>query len=159
MVLGASMIMRNELILALCLVGLATDVVAADHTTTVAGWTLQLFDRNDVCILKYTKDSISDEITLTPAPPCRFIEKTGKGVQIERFETKGKKRTLVLVFGTPYQNDTLKSPGKNCGTTSQAIMLTDSNVHLSKRIAEGGLRCEGEEVDKREFIIFDKEWR
>jgi len=161
MVLGISVIHHRLLLLALCLVGWTTMSLATEQTATVGGWRLHLLDRNGVCILEYTRGGVTKEFTLTPTPPCRFVDRPGAFPQTARLRTKSKMRTLVLVFGTPYQDTSFNLPAKDvyCGTVSQAVMLTNKKVYLSQRIAEGGLRCEGYGVDEREFMIFNEEWR
>lgn len=149
------------LLLVSCLAGWVTAAMATDQTVTVVGWTLHLFDRNGRCVLEYTQGCVTGVFSLAPTPPCRFVDEPGAFPQTAQFKTEGKQRTLVLVFGTPYHGTDLNLPAKNvyCGTASQAVMLTNNKIYLSKRIAEGGLRCEGYGVDKREFAIFDEEWR
>lgn len=149
------------LAMALLLAGCAKPATATDQTAAVAGWQLHLLDRDGVCVLEYAKDGMTGEFTLAPAPPCRFVDEAGAFPQTEQFKSKGSNRTLVIVFGTPYRGAPVKlqTKGAYCGTDSQAVMLADKDIRLSRRVAAGGIRCEGYGVDQREFVIFDEEWR
>lgn len=154
------MIPYGLLLIILLFPGYTTAAIATDQTVTVMGWKLHLIDRAGSCVLEYTKGSITGEFTIVPTPPCRFVDERGIFPQTAQFKTKGKRRTLVIVFGTPYRGPAIDVPAKSvyCGTASQAVMLADKEIRLSMRIAEGGIRCEGYGVDEREFRMFDEEW-
>lgn len=144
-------------IILLCF-GCVTGPSVAGEFTTVAGWQIRLVEKDAACRVTYAKEDLSGGLTLVPEPPCRFVGEVGTVPQTVEFNGRNK-RVLIIVFGTPYRG---KLPARYasekayCGTVSQAIVVTSQAVHLSKRVAEGGLRCEGRELDKREFELFDE---
>ena len=138
--------------------GCVSSPSVASEMATVAGWEIRLVERDATCLVTYAKEDTAGEHTLVPTPPCRFVGEAGSVPQIVQFNNHDK-RFLIIVFGSPYLGKPpakLASEGVYCGTVSQAIVVTSQAVRLSKRVAKGGLRCEGRMLDKLEFELFDE---
>lgn len=121
----------------------------------IAGWRLRIVEAGETCALDYAKGVSHGQLALQSAAPCRFV---GQGVTPQTRAYADNTRTLAIVFGTRYQGKSFRSlldRGIYCGTVSQGVVLTDQTVSLSRRVAEGGVRCEGSGVDAREFDLFD----
>lgn len=149
------------LLLVVCMAAQADSGAAGPpQTVTVNGWELELRSRGDLCVLHSRRGARTGEQALVPAAPCRFTGRPGAWPQTARFGKKTWQRTLLIVFGTPEDPamQAAATAGRYCGTVSQAIAVTTREVRISSRVARGGRRCEGGEVDEREFHIFDEEW-
>jgi hypothetical protein len=137
-----------------CATGQAVGARDADPPR-VAGFTVSLLERDEVCVLRASSGGAATELPLVLRAPCRIVsDKHGK--PISRVFERPTPVTVLIVFGTPV--DKAKVPrswgDRYCGSESQGILFGHEGVRVSPRVARGGLRCEGMAVDDKEFWLF-----
>lgn len=154
MVLAGQLIFRHLYPLTLLLCACSYPDAVASDAINVRGWAIKLIEQGDSCMLKVSRGQVVEQFRLAPTAPCRFVGPDAKSIQIEEFVAEN--RTLFVVFGTPYAGDFNRRQDRYCGTVSQAVAVSPIEIRLSERVAEGGLRCEGEPIDRREFELFNE---
>jgi hypothetical protein len=150
----------------------------------VEGFQLSIASNNDSCALKFENSSTHEKGTLplTIKPPCYFVlnaydySKTNQGTQpkpskpggILLSKVKGEPLvwrykqehdvSVVIVVGSPEPTEDPERAAKikkyQCGSERQGVLLTASDVKLSKRVASGSQICAQVGEEEKEFWLF-----
>lgn len=118
--------------------------------TTLGGAPVALVARDGACLVRREGQR---DITLAPAPPCRFLRSGGQ-VQQHRYPDRGVD-AVVLVIGSPASAAQKAEFGiaasEVCGTVAHGLTLRGTTVTAAARPLRGGMFCVDKGRDEKDF--------
>lgn len=113
-----------------------SDEIILDNTA------FELINKDGECQLQYGENTL---IKLSIKAPCYFVRQNDKLVEYKR-----KGQNIIAVIG-----DTIEK-SKRCGRVARGILIAESGVNLSSRIAKGSIYCADKGLDNAQYDLFGK---